>query len=244
VSLREFQRALADMVGSPLLASAVRAGRAEVLESYDLTARERRRLDVVAAQQGMEVSCTLYRWNRLTPVLMLLPYTCFVLGDRMREIAGQFWDDSRTDLQFRDEIERFAAFLRELLDAGKLDDPLLREVLDFELAVAELRFLPRRKITRAAVPGEERLRLHPLVRLVHFRHDPEPLLARLAASERPPYEIAEGHFPLLLVAEGDELEVRLVDVELASLLETLGRRDVALSSEDAELLVREGLAVR
>src|SRR6266545_4208965 len=125
------------MVASPELARAVRRGDEAALERYDLSPRERTRLETVAAQRGMEVSCTLYRANRLTPVVMLLPYTCFILGDRMKSIADRFWNESRTDLQFRNEIERFAAFLLELVRSGKLDEPLLEEVLAFELATME-----------------------------------------------------------------------------------------------------------
>jgi hypothetical protein len=243
VTLLGFQRALADMVAAPPLARAVRAGDASVLDGYELTERERRRLETVAAQPGMEVNCTLYRANRLTPIVMLLPYTCFVLGDRMKTLAGRFWDRSRTDLQFRSETERFAAFLREQVESGELDEPLLEEVLAFELATNELRFLPRRQLEAAASSAAgERLRLHPLVRLIWFRHDPRDLLARLAATEPLPYSLEEGDFPLLLVAGPEELEVRLIDPQLARLLEALD--DVpALAPDDMRLLVDEGLAV-
>ena len=244
MSLIEFQRALADMVASPALTRAVRSGDDKALARYELLPGERARLRTVASQPGMEVSCTLYRANRLTPVVMLLPYTCFVLGERMKSIAERFWDDSRTDLQFRSEIERFAAFLRELVQAGELDEPLLEEVLDFELATNELRFLPRRQLAEQAESSAgDRLRLHPLVRIVHFRHEPRELLARLAAMTPPPYDLPEGDFPLVLTATGEELGVRQVDTRLARLLESLDER-AALATEDADLLVDEGLAVR
>src|SRR5205823_6366283 len=106
-------------------------------------------------------------------------------------------------------------------------------------------FLPRRQIAeRAARGGGERLRLHPLVRLVRFRHEPKALLERLAAMEPPPYSVEEGEFPLLLVAGREELEVRRVDERLALLLEGLDRDAVSLDADDARLLVEEGLAVR
>lgn len=245
MSLLAFQRALADMVASPPLARAVRAGRSDVLDPYDLTPREHGRLETIARQPGMEVNCTLYRANRLTPVVMLLPYTCFVLGERMKSLAELFWTDRRTDLQFRNEIVRFAAFLRERIRLGELDDPLLEEVLDFELATNELRFLPRRKIeAELETAAGPRVKLHPLVRLVRFRHNPSELLARLAAMEPLPYELETGDFPVVLVAGPEDIEMRLIDQELARLLEDLdGDTGAKLDPVDAELLVHERLAV-
>ena len=244
MSLADFQRALADMVAAPDLALAVRNGAAGALDGYDLSARERSRLETVAAQPGMDVSCTLYRSNRLVPIALLLPYTCFVLGERIRDVAVAFWSTSPTDLQFAGEVDRFAAFLRERLRSEELDEPLLEELLDYELATKELRFLPRRRLAEDSANGEGALVLHPLVRLVHFRHDPAVLLARLAANEPPPYDLDEGDFPVLLVARGDELEARVLDPALAALLEALRDGEATIAPEDAELLVREGLAVR
>jgi len=245
VSLLGFQQALADMVATPSLVVAVRGGELGALEAYDLTPRERRRLEVVAAQPGMEVNCTLYRTNRLTPIAMLLPHTCFVLGDRLTWVAERFWDSHLTELQFRTEVERFAAFLQDLIRSGELDEPLLEEILAFELAANELRFLPRRQLAEAARsatgPG---LRLHPLVRLVRFRHDPYALLERLAATERPPYELEEGEFALVLIAGPDELDVRVVDEQLAVVLEALEGGTASLEESEADLLLAEGLAVR
>jgi len=214
-----------------------------VLSAYDLTARERARLESVAGQRGTEVNCTLYRTNRLTPVVMLLPYTCFLLGDRMKWIADRFWGNRKTDLQFRGEIARFAAFLSELLESGELDDPLVAEVLDFELATNDLRFAPRRQLSTDSGSGAGgSVSLHPLVRLVRFRHDPARLLELLSDMAPPPYELTEGDFPVVLVAGAEELEVRRIDPELASLLESLAGR-VTIRADDAELLVDAGLAV-
>ena len=239
MSLLGFQRALADMVASPALAMAVRRREREALVPYDLTPRDRRRLEAVAAQPGMEVNCTLYRSNRLTPIVMLLPYTCFVLGDRLRWIAERFWDANLTDLQFATEVDRFAAFLRGL----ELDEPLLEEVLSFELATNELRFLPRRALGEEAEHSAgDGLALHPLVRVVRFRHDPAALLELLAAAAPLPYELEEGDFGVVLMAGPDELDVRVIDGQLAGLLEALG--DGALEPADEQLLVDEGLAIR
>jgi len=244
MSLLGFQRALADMIASPALAIAVGAGDLGALEPYELAPRERMRLEAIATQPGMEVSCTLYRANRLTPIVMLLPYTCFILGDRIKSIAERFWIESPTDMQFRNEIDCFAGFLRQLVVAGELDEPLLEEVLEFELATNELRFLPRRELSLGPGRGDgTSIRLHPLVRLVWFSHDPEALLGRLAAAEPPPYALEAGEFPLVLIAGEDELEVRHVDTRLGLLLEKLSNGGIKLDTEDARLLVDEGLAI-
>lgn len=233
------------MVASPSLVVAVLNGRPEALEPYELTPRERRRLEAVAAQPGMEVNCTLYRSNRLTPIVMSLPYTCFILGDRLRWIAGRFWDSHPTDLQFRTEVERFAAFLRELVRSAELDEPLLMDVLAFELATNELRFLPRRRLAEDAQNSTgQGLRLHPLVRLVRFRHDPEALLEHLAAAEPLPYSLEEGEFTLALIAGPDELDARVVDERFARLLEALADDTLPLDAADAQALIEDGLAVR
>jgi hypothetical protein len=245
VSLSGFQRALADMVAAPELAMAVRRRDSHALEPYDLSDRERRRLEAVALQPGMDVNCTLYRGNRLTPIVMLLPYTCFVLGDRMKSIAERFWADSHTDLQFRNEIEHFAAFVRELIRTGAIEEPLLEEILSFELAANELRFLPRRQIAqRPADACGSRLALHPLVRLVRFRHDPKVLLELLAAMAPLPYDLEEGDYPLLLVAGAEELDVRRVDPRLARMLEALADDGLAIDPDDVQLLIEEGLVAR
>jgi hypothetical protein len=232
------------MVAAPKLAMAVRGGDSHVLEPYDLSTRERQRLETVARQPGMDVNCTLYRGNRLTPIVMLLPYTCFVLGDRMKSIAERFWADSHTDLQFRNEIEHFAAFVRELVGAGEIDEPLLEEILSFELAANELRFLPRRQIAeRSTEVDGSRLQLHPLVRVVRFRHEPKALLELLATMAPLPYDLEEGEFPLLLVAGAEELDVRRVDPQLARMLEALDDEVVTIDPDDVRLLVEEGLVV-
>jgi len=245
VSLAEFQRALADMVASPTFARAVLRGERARFDGYELTSRERSRLDAVAAQPGMEVNCTLYRSNRLTPIVMLLPYTCFVLGDRLKWIAQRFWDENSTDLQFQSEVERFGAYLRRTSASGELDEPLLDEILGFELATNELRFLPRRRIGEDAMRAAgDQLRLHPLVRLVRFSHEPRRLLELLAAAERPPYALEEGEFPALLVAGPEELDMRVIDEPLARVVQALAEGNLSLDEEDAQVLIDEGLAVR
>jgi hypothetical protein len=55
--------------------------------------------------------------------------------------------------------------------SGELDELLLDEILGFELATNELRFLPRRRIGEGAKrAADDQLRLHPLGITEELRH--------------------------------------------------------------------------
>jgi hypothetical protein len=86
-----YQRALCDLIASPKLCLEVRRRPETALAPYELTARERRRLEAVVRQPGMSVSCTLYRVNRLTPLATLHPVSCRLLGSRFVVVAERFW---------------------------------------------------------------------------------------------------------------------------------------------------------
>ena len=134
MSLEQFQRAFADLAASPPLCLAVRSN-AELLDGYNLTARERERLHAMASHPGMSHNCTLYRANRLTPIARCLPATCLHLGPRLRAEFDNFLKTSSVafDFQFRGEAERFGRYLSARLDCGALEDPELRRCLDREL---------------------------------------------------------------------------------------------------------------
>jgi hypothetical protein len=213
VTLPAFQQALCDLIASPELCVAVRADGSEFFGRYDLSARERDRLHAIVWQRGMATSCTLYRSNRVTPIYTLLHYTCLVLGDRLKETLDAYWAATELrDLQFKNEIERFASFLRERIATGALADAYVEEVLDFELAVNELRFAPRRAILgrirdAGAVPAPA---ARELTRIVRFCHDPSVVLNALAEG-RVPHGLPEQETVLLLSVENDELSVHAVD---------------------------------
>jgi hypothetical protein len=86
MSVASFQQALCDLIASPRLCLALRAAPEEVLENYELSARERARLCEAVWQRGMSTNCSLYRANRVTPLYMLLTYTCRSLGDQLRSL--------------------------------------------------------------------------------------------------------------------------------------------------------------
>jgi hypothetical protein len=221
MSVRAFQAALADLVGSPRLCLALREDPQTVLDLYELTARERERLEAVVRQPGMSTQCTLHRSNRITPIYTLLPSTCLLLGEAFGAVMQAYWDSSEfDDLQFKSEVQRFGRYLGRRIDAGEFAIPLLDEVLEFELAWNELRFVPRRRVLRELGGCSVPMRMHPLVRLVRFSHEPEEMLGRLARRERPPYRLPRGDYYVQLSAIGETLEV-------TSIFPRLGRRLVA-----------------
>jgi hypothetical protein len=217
MTLPAFQRALCELIGSPDLCLAVRADASDFLSRYDLSARERDRLIDIVWQRGMSTNCTLYRSNRVTPIYTLLHYTCAVLGDSLKGTLEAYWAASDLrDLEFKHEIHRFARFLRERIERGAIVDPFVEEVLEFELAVNELRFAPRREILRQLRDRHDAggptagLRVHPLMRVARFRHDPTELLAALAKGQVP-RALPETESFLLLSVVGETLSVQTLE---------------------------------
>jgi hypothetical protein len=248
MTLQAFQQALCDLIASPTLCLALRADPNPVLERYELSTRERRRLISMVWQRGMSTNCSLYRVNRITPVYTLLPSTCFVLGDALIREVERFWESHEfTDLQFKHETDRFGVFLKRRIWAGDIDNPLLEEVLAFELSINALQFVPRRQIALEAncastAVHDVPLRLHPLVKIVRFRHEPVRLLQLLAARHPLPYELTEGEFFILLSAISEELEIKQIDPGLGQLLLAIEVGAVHLQGpDDAAILVEAGL---
>jgi hypothetical protein len=203
MSVASFQQALCDLIASPRLCLALRNTPENVLEDYDLTARERTRLMDIVWQRGMSTNCTLYRSNRVTPIYTLLNFTCRSLGDQLGPLLDQFWDAKEyQDGQFYSETERFAAFLRQRIADHVVSSPFAAELLEFELALNELEFRPhkdgQRKVADLPLPESETpCQLHPLARIVHFRHDPATVL-EAASSGTMPSDLPERHASIVL----------------------------------------------
>ena len=173
MSIAEFQRAFADLVAHPEQVLGVRDGDAAILGAYDLSARERERLEILARDEGMSVNCSLYRVNRLIPVYSVLPHTCRLLGDRLMGELDGFWSASRhATLQYRWESWRFGLWLQERIAHGQLPGGPVEDAIRLELAMFDAQ--------AAGDPRERR-------RLVRLRHDPHALLdpALPAAALRP-----------------------------------------------------------
>jgi hypothetical protein len=236
MTLPAFQRALCELIGSPELCLAVRSDASEFFGRYELSSRERDRLLDIVWQPGMSTNCTLYRSNRVTPIYTLLHSTCLVLGDRLKDVLDAYWaaTDLR-DLEFKNEIHRFARFLRERIELGMISDPLVEEVLEFEIALNDLRFAPRRDILTRVRDGNERgsspadLQLHPLMRVVRFRHEPTAVLSTLAQGDVP-RDLPEEEFFLLLSVVDEELSVRALEPDMGHSLWRLQRERASFQS--------------
>ena len=181
--MQAFQQAMCDLVASPDLCLALVQSPEQVLGRYDLSDRDRRRLVEVVQQPGMLVNCSLYRANRLSPIYNLVPHTCFLLGDALLDEATEFWKGFKeTRMQFHEEVKQFGDFLRRRIESGLLQNPILAEVLEYELALNEFRYTPRLdvlarlELSKTVARESKRIRLHPLIRVLLFRHEPGRLL--------------------------------------------------------------------
>lgn len=247
---------MSDLVASADLCNALLGEPESVLDRYDLTPRERRRLTSVVSQRGMAVNCSLYRANRITPLYNYMPYTCFLLGDELMPVMLAFWDRHKdAQLQFRREIETFGEFLKEHVgtraqdsDAGlgDVEGPLL-DAVEFELAVNSLRFTTRReavaRLEAHAASDDAGPLLHPFIRIVRLRHDPQLLLKLLADKAPPPYPLDEGEFWLVVDGTDDGLEAHPIETELGRLLASLEAGTASLTEDDLEALADAGLII-
>jgi hypothetical protein len=150
-------------------------------------------------------------------------------------------------MQFAPEAERFAGFLRRRLAGGELASPFLGEILDFELALEALRAAPRRRLLAelAQRPPGSAWRLHPLVRVVRFAHEPAALLGALGAGRVPDEaEATPGEYHLVLDGTGPELGLRPLDTRFGAVLERVsGGAPVRTETRDARPLIGAGLLV-
>jgi len=122
--------------------------------------------------------------------------TCRLLGQNLRRELDVFWSAERAvDLQYLQETQRFARFVKERARLGLLNNNYVEEIVDYETAAIELRFANRT--------------VEPLIRFVRFSHDPSRLLGLLEKSEPIPEDLPHGDYCVLLKARGGVLEVRL-----------------------------------
>jgi len=251
MTMQAFQQAMCDLVASPDLCMLLIQSPERVLGRYDLSDRDRRRLVEVVQQPGMFVNCSLYRANRLSPIYNLVPHTCFLLGDALLDEATEFWKGFKeTRLQFHEEVKQFGDFLRRRIELGFLQNSILAEVLEYELALNEFRYTPRLdvrsrlELSKTVARESKRIRLHPLIRVLLFRHEPGRLLELLDERRPPPYELAEGEFWLLLDGKGEEVETKLIDPGVGRLLKAIeAGTALSLSADDVEMLNEAGLTV-
>jgi hypothetical protein len=251
MTMEAFQRAMCDLIASPDLCMVLVESPEEVLGRYDLSDLDRRRLVEVVQQPGMLVNCSLYRANRLSPIYNLVPHTCFLLGNALLDEATEFWKDFKeTRLQFHEEVQRFGDFLRRRVETGFLKNPMVADVLEYELALNEFRYTQRLDVLARLEPNKtvasesKGVQLHPLIRVLFFRYEPRRLLEFLDQRRPLPYELAEGEFWVLLDGTGEEVETKLIDPYVGRLLKAIEAGTApSLSADDVEVLMEAGLIV-
>lgn len=139
MTMAAFQRAYADLAGSPALCLAVRADPAAALARYDLDERERRRLAGAVWQRGMDANCSLYRATRITALHSVAPLTLGLLRPVLRPLLDAYWEANPIhEVRFAHETGRFIEWLETRPDM--LPEPadeliaLARRELAFEAA--------------------------------------------------------------------------------------------------------------
>src|SRR4029450_8549278 len=201
MSIAEFQGAFADLIASPERCVALREGAADILADYDMTPRERKRLETMVQHEAMSVNCSLYRVNRLIPVYSVLPHSCRLLGDRLMVELDAFWAASRhATLQYRWESWRFGLWLEERIAARRLPGGPVEDAIRLEMAIFDVQAAARGGSCGSRRGG------------VLLRYDPREVLGpAIPAEDLQP--LASG-VTVLVDATGKQLLVRRIDDRL------------------------------
>ena len=129
MSLRDFQRATAELIASPERCVRAMANFDAEMAAFALTDRERRRLKAMVNDPGMSANCMLYRVNRLVPILEVLPKTWRLLGESAKPEIHAFWQACPDAMaQHGDEARRFGAWLERRIGPGPCLDMLHAEL--------------------------------------------------------------------------------------------------------------------
>ncbi len=208
MSLAVFQHVLSRLVTSPPFRAQVAESPAEALAPFDLTGRERGRLEAITRDSGLRTGTMIHRSFRLSMLTNTLPCTCKALGaEGIKEIVHAYWlEQPSRSLLYVQEGLRFGAWalprLRQGL-GGIGGNPLLPEVLEAEVAMLEL---SRQEIWDTPPPPPQETgdtleglvpRLHPYLRVIRFRRDPDVVMRELGAG-RMPEGLPEGEHYLLV----------------------------------------------
>jgi hypothetical protein len=192
--MRDFQRALADMTLDARLAAEVRTRGAVALAGYELSERERRRLEAVARQDGMSLNCSLARANRFGSIHNVFPMTCVLLERHLRELLDELWRGRRPDnYQLAGEEAEFAALVEGKIAREELAVEYLEEVFGYEKICWELALQLRCGETAA------------VERTLRFHHDPRTLLDALSRLQAPPAGLPTRDYAVTVRLEQGDL---------------------------------------
>lgn len=219
VALDAYQEIFCRMIASADYRTRLIEHPQSIYNNHALTEREQRRLSALAAHPGMRVNTAIHRANRLTPLDQTLPFTCFLIGDRLGPLLDRYWAANPTEnLQLPTECARFADFLEQEMNGGRLVAPFVAEVLAFERTCTELRFFSEQELVRRTGAHG---RLPAQVRILRFQHDPEQLLEALSELKSPSSELEEGEFYLAIDARTGDPVFRVLDGKTAAALTAL-----------------------
>jgi hypothetical protein len=142
--LADFQQALADVSASAEWCSTLRLEHDRILKFYNLTPRELRQFLAVLRHPGMECQCSLYRMNRLSPLMLNLPGTVASMGEQMMPVILAYWAAHPWPFSHGYvECERFCAWLRhawpELMSGAASPAILREEELALNAAISAIR---------------------------------------------------------------------------------------------------------
>jgi len=144
----------------------------------------------------------------------------------------------------------FAYYLKQRVKNDIIRNDYLIETLDYEMSINKLRYLPRNRITelllnRLTIGSDyPKIYLHPLIKLVEFRHDPEVLLSMLADMLPLPYHIPETRCFVLLDATSSDLDARKINFELGDILLYIENHpQTSINSSEMQILIDSNLII-
>jgi hypothetical protein len=179
MSLREFQRAIADFIASPERCARAMTGFAAETADFDLTERERRRLKAMVSDRRMSANCTLFRVNRLVPIFEVLPLTWRHLGAAAEKELHEFWrQHPDAVVQYGEEASRFGAWLEGRLSAGALPPGPAFDALRFELAAFDLAVTAETPLPGSATAAQRRVVRFDYDHMAVLRPAPGPVTPR------------------------------------------------------------------
>jgi hypothetical protein len=229
MSLQDFQHVLSELVMSPAFRARVAADPEPALAAFELSPRERRRLADLARSPGMQTGTMLHRANRLSMLSNTLPRSCKVLGPRgLKELVHAYWSGHPPETQlYVREAQRFAGYALARLAEGSFAHEFLREVLETELAILVLgrageAWQPPADVLAARDSGTLVPRLHPLCRVVAWRHDPDAVLDALDGGQPLAGLPAGEHYLLLTAGAGGRVTMKPVSAEAGRALLAAG----------------------